>query len=350
MSFNRVNQIGILTFHDGINHGAYLQAYALHNYLKSKDVENKIIDYKSLPFTLKEYWAFRSKHPFKLCGNISKIIKFKKYHQRFNRTKRVYTQKGVSGLCFDKVIIGSDSVWNYSSPLIGFDPVYFSKNINARKIIAYAASFGPDNSTDAFPKQLHELLMRFDAVAVRDSNTKEFYEKLTHKEAIVVLDPTFLYMWDNDIIEPKYNNYILVYSTGLEPYAVEFVSKLAARLNKKIISIGYMNRECDKNILSVSPFEWLGFIKYADFVVTSMYHGVLFSINFNKCFCTFVTPYRANKITDFLNRMGLSSRIVCSDNGMNILNDRSFDYFAVNHQLALERKRSCEFLQRALNE
>ena len=38
--------IGILTYHDGFNYGAYLQVYALQNTLKDHGVENVIINYK----------------------------------------------------------------------------------------------------------------------------------------------------------------------------------------------------------------------------------------------------------------------------------------------------------------
>ena len=31
-------KVGILTFHDGINYGAFIQAYSLYKYLEAKDV------------------------------------------------------------------------------------------------------------------------------------------------------------------------------------------------------------------------------------------------------------------------------------------------------------------------
>lgn len=345
-------KIGILTFHDGINHGAYLQAYALQNYLKDMGYKNEIINYKNIVFTLNEYKCFLlARTPVKIAKNIAKIIKFKKCHKNLALTRRIFTKQKLSKVYFDVVIIGSDSVWNYTNPLNIFDSVYFSDAISAKKIISYAASFGPDSCIDLYPKELPTLFKRFDCISVRDNNTKCFVKKLTNEDADLVLDPTFLYGFEKEIIEPKYENYILIYSLGLTPSQIENITNLAKKLNKQIISIGYENKWCDKNIISVSPFEWLGFFKKADFIVTSMYHGTLFSIKFNKPFCSIVTPYRTNKIKDFLERMGLSDRIILSDSTItDKIYSKRINFEKVNNQLQKEMQTSEDFLKRCLTD
>ena len=49
---------GIVTFHDGINYGAYLQVYALQNYLKQLGIDSEIINYKNKKHEFNEYKCF----------------------------------------------------------------------------------------------------------------------------------------------------------------------------------------------------------------------------------------------------------------------------------------------------
>lgn len=342
--------IGILTFHNGFNHGAYLQAYALQNFLKRAGYNNLIINYKNLKYTLNEYNAFITKRrPLLTARNIAKMWKFKQCQKKFDMTKRIYTKKSLSKIAFNTVVIGSDSVWNYTDHLIGFDTAYFSDSINAKRIISYAASFGPDTCGDEHPKWLGEMLTHLEVAGVRDSNTKKYYEVLTGKPAQLVLDPTFIYDFYNERIYPRDRNYILVYTTGLMPEQIEEVKNLGRRTGKKIISIGYRCQWCDKNIIAVSPFEWLGYFEKADFIVTTMYHGMLFSVKFNKPFCSFVTPYRLNKIGDFLERIGLSDRMLMPGRKGRPFYDPAINYEKVNIILNNEIESSKEFLLKNLN-
>lgn len=342
-------KVGILTYHNGINHGAFLQIYALQNYLKELGIGNVVINYKNAGYTLNEYKSFLlTKNPVRFWRNLVKIIKFKRDLMQLDKTQRIFNKQQLSKMKFDLVILGSDSIWNYTNELSCFDPVYFSDSINADKIISYAASFGPDTCGNKYPDTIPPLLNRLDLISVRDPNSKSFVKRLIQKDAELVLDPTFLYDFRKEACGCKYSNFILLYSLNLGKDGVAVLKAFAERNNKKLISIGYYNEGCDINIVSLSPFEWLGFIKNADMVVTSMYHGALFSIKFNKEFCSIITPYRANKLKPFLIKYGLHGRMAtAADQVMNIFN-RQINWEEVNEKIDNEIIKSKRFLLKAV--
>lgn len=341
---------GILTYHNAVNYGAFLQAYGLQNYLFSEHCENVIIDYKNLRFTLNEYlYLISGRYPSYTWMNYRKLLRFSKDYRKLKLTPRCYRGERLEKLHFDCVIFGSDSIWNYTNAMSGFDPVYFGKHVNSSRLISYAASFGPDTVGDPCPEELPSLLNRFSAFGVRDSNTQAFVEKLTGRKAQIVLDPTFLYSFEKEMIEPAENNYIFVYTVQLSREQGRDLRSFARSVNKKTISVGYYSPYCDVNHACVAPFEWLGYLRKADLVLTGMYHGTLFSLHFNRPFCTLGTPYRANKIRDFLQRYGLQSRMVSGleDNLADVLRT-PLDFSAANLRLQDEIRQSREFLTRSI--
>ncbi|WP_118194323.1 polysaccharide pyruvyl transferase family protein [Albibacterium indicum] len=117
----------------------------------------------------------------------------------------------------------------------------------------------------------------------------------------------------------------------------------------KTVSIGKKFDWADLNIISPSPFSWMGYVKNADFIFTCMYHGLLFSIKFNKQFAMFLIPERENKCLDFLKRIDLTSRVVRKVEDMNIVFGSQIDYSPINDFLKRERKISVSFLLSSLD-
>ena len=75
-------KIGILTFHDGLNHGAFLQAFSTMTYLNTKFDHVQIINYKNKYHHRQEGW----KHIFKYFQSGLLIFCKKKY--LFQRIKK----------------------------------------------------------------------------------------------------------------------------------------------------------------------------------------------------------------------------------------------------------------------
>ncbi|NLS13537.1 polysaccharide pyruvyl transferase family protein [Vibrio sp. SM6] len=301
-------RVGILTFHDGFNYGGFAQAFAFQRKLELLGYETEIINYKRKEFALREYQVFLGTiSPRVFTKNLLKIINFKKNQKSFKQTRWYANIKDINE-SYDHIFIGSDSVFNYSNPLIGFDSSYFGESLPSQKISSYAASFGPDKLEQGYPESLPDLLRNMDNIAVRDTNSKRFVEAFGVK-CQEVLDPTFLYDFSNDLVVPKIKDYILVYSYIFEKDEIKEIKEYAIKQNLRIVSVGYRWEFADDNFDSIGPFEWLGYIKNAKLVVTGMYHGTLLSIQMNKDFVSLVTPYRKNKIFHILTKFGLEKRL-----------------------------------------
>lgn len=152
-------KVGILTFHDGFNYGAFFQVYCLQSFLLQNGFDCHIINYKSIGFTKREYQCFvKLKHPLFSLRNLRKIRQFKKAHEKLRLTERIFNSKKLSTLHFDCIVIGSDEVWNFKGKLPRLDPTYFSHNLNADRIISYAASFGSISENQSIPPRSSTLL------------------------------------------------------------------------------------------------------------------------------------------------------------------------------------------------
>ena len=302
---------GILTLHDGVNHGAFLQVYALQNCLKRLGMETWVIDYRTRMQILREYKILLYTKSLRVfLSNLWKIVRFKKYLKRLHLTPRVTTAAGIGHLEFDQVVIGSDEVWNYRSPVIGLEPVYFGIGIDSCRKIAYAPSFGTCATESSHPKIVMEGIVSLNAVSIRDNVSKRAAELIRGGDVEIVLDPTFLYDFPECKSDCPHNDFILVYSTGLSPERVEEILRFAKKREKKLISIGYFNPWCSVNLVTIDPFHWIGYFKKAEMVITSTFHGTIFSIKYGKPFVTIVMPYWQHKIETVLENFGLLNRLI----------------------------------------
>ena len=174
-------RIGILTYHDGLNHGAYLQAFATMRILQEAGHDIRIINYKNREHWLQEDvrpW-FKYRRPVRFIDRIKKQRAFKEDHKRFAMTAFTKSPDKVQKLDFDVVVVGSDVVWNYK--IFGFDALYFGK-LPARRVISYASSFGWANLEGKHPDGVEQGLKSFDAISVRDSNTWKIVKEYTGNE------------------------------------------------------------------------------------------------------------------------------------------------------------------------
>ncbi|MFC2135298.1 polysaccharide pyruvyl transferase family protein [Bacteroidota bacterium] len=342
-------KIGILTFHDGINHGAYLQCYSLMRVLSSEGHDVEIINYKNFKHWFTEYRVFLlRKNPLLAIRNYSKIRKFHKAHEKFNLSAITFSHSKVSKSHYDAVIVGSDIVWNYENPLFGFDKLYFGHGLNADKLISYAASFGAVTKESLPPSDVTTGLKKFDSISVRDNNSRDLVKTYIDRDAEVVLDPTFLSNFSGEEVLPEENNFILVYAFMMPEKIKEQVKEFARKNNKRIIAVAYPQSWCDKNLGTVDPFEWLGYFKKADYVLTSTFHGTLFSLKYQKQFCTIGNIAINNKAIHILNKVGLIEYLIQKDETVEQILSSQINYDDVNTKLQPEIDRSMSFLLGAL--
>ena len=115
----------------------------------------------------------------------------------------------------------------------------------------------------------------------------------------------------------------------------------------QLVSIGHYFPWCDKTIVP-HPFEVLAYFKNASCIVTDTFHGSVFSIKFNKQFCTIVRGMNSNKLTHLLEQFGLQGRIANDVSKLPEIMDTMIEYEPVNAIIAEETSRSITYLKENL--
>lgn len=340
--------IGIVTYHDGYNFGAYLQVYALQSVITSLGFSSEILNYKNKKFWKNEYLClFGTKRPSLFVNNIKKWIAFKKAHKLLKMSKFSSNPKVFNAINFKAIIYGSDEIWNYENPLLGLDTFYFGSEMDQTPKIAYAPSFGSLSKDILLPCQIKTLLNSFDNLSVRDYNSRSILNKQLDVQIPIVLDPTLLNDFSLTTPKCKESNFILVYTTGFSPEEEASIRSFANLKGKKLVSVGYRNSFCDKNIIGISPFEFLSYYSAADYIFTSMFHGTIFAIKAEKNFVILVDEYRTNKLAHIIDILGLQDRITNAADISRVMSI-PINYKKIKKILGNEIKSSVQYLANAL--
>ncbi len=346
-------KIGLLTFHDGINHGGFFQAFSTYSFLKENGFDVEIINYKNHKHWINEYRCFfLKKNPYFLYKNILKIWNFKIAQRKFNKTAFTKKRGDIAKYKYDVVIIGSDIVWNYEWNFLGNDPVYFGEGINTSKLISYAPSCGNIDLNRQPPSYVKKGLRNFHSISVRDENTARLVENAIGTRPKVVLDPTLIYNHSSTKDRDTFSlhPFILIYAYKLRVEEIESVQQYAKKNNLNLVSVGYSNSWCDKNLTEVGPFEWLWYFKKAHSILTSTFHGTLFSIKNKKNFIVSNNPAIESKIKTILDNLHLSHRVM-DENSKNIksLLNSPIEYNEVDTKLSPMINESVSFLLEAIH-
>lgn len=166
-------KIGIITFHNALNAGAVLQAYALQVLLTQQGHNVEFINYNPIKkYTFRNYVAKSPVVMFNKWRNIYNGKKYTKYGN-FNKVLNLssirylsYEELKESNLDYDIYIVGSDQIWNFYTSL---SPVYMLDFVpNGKKKIAYAASMGQCRIDLSLYDDFRNKLMSFDAISLRE--------------------------------------------------------------------------------------------------------------------------------------------------------------------------------------
>lgn len=350
-------KIGILTYHRAHNYGAVLQAIATRVFLKNMGYNSFYIDYYPayhkavyFPFSVKEIIHLRRKYGWLYIKE--HLLHWKEYRQRYDNFER-FIRKYIKPYCktisepYDLVIYGSDQIWRKQRWGIGYNPIYFGDNtISAKRKIAYAASMGilPLHPEE---ENINDLFNNFDAISVREKSLQSFLVSLGYPRTKLCLDPTLL-LDVNDWEQFKSTisteeEYVLLYHLQQNAFDVEKVRLFARKLGcqLKIIQgdIGESNKEC-QNV--VGPEDFISLIANARCVLSSSFHGVVFSVIFNKPFYASLIA-NADRVKNLLEQLGLNDNFI---DGKEIL-ELSYpyiDYMEVNMKLEKIRRSSYSYL------
>jgi len=253
----------------------------------------------------------------------------------------------------DVFIVGSDQVWNYK--ITDFDDV-FLLNLNEKNIkkYSYAASFGIEKIEDEYLYKYKELLLDFDFITVREHQAYKILKNQMNIESEIVLDPTLLLdasQWSKIFKKNKTENkYILMYLIIKDDKIIDFALQLSKKTGLKIIFISDHIFERVKGIKYlgfISPEKWAYLFYNAEFVVTNSFHGVAFSINFNKNFFVDLLPKALSdvnsRIIDILKLFSLENRLIDKVTMMDNIN-----YKSINDILKQEKQKSLKYLKKII--
>ncbi|MGM9637098.1 MAG: polysaccharide pyruvyl transferase family protein [Eubacteriales bacterium] len=308
-----MKKVAVITVYNACNYGSFLQAYALMRTIESLGYQ---VTFLKLPAKEEEIIGVDRLPPDSITYEKLKYDKLRMDREVFDVTSKVDDS-------FQCSVIGSDTVWNLFDPAYGHIPYFVGKEISSKRIISYAASVGQAGLLKILLLKGKDLLpiRKMDQISVRDDKT-EAVVRLLGRHSKRVLDPTFLYNFKSvepDIKLPE--KFLLVYTYGFSAEEVSAVQKYAKDQSLKIIATGSLCKWADFNMV-VNSFEWLWLIEHAYAIVTSTFHGSVFSIKYNKRFA--VLAQGSDKINSLLREFGLEDR-VCSHENLHRVLDTGID-------------------------
>lgn len=286
----------ILTYQRGGNEGAILQAYSLCSYL-SNFGECKVIDYYSYPLCIGDTVSYCMNKRSKQIPYLKRLIAVYRRKHKFNKFLKNYIpmtykikQNTKTKLHCDFCFVGSDQLLN---PLLNnFDVNYFYPSfIEGKKVLYGGSTITKDFVNNEHYKIIHDALIKYDAISVREESTEHLLKKITN-DVKLVCDPVFLTSkegWLSIIKKPKrhlVDKFIFVYypNENLLDKAIEYSKKY----HLKIYCIS-VYRKIDPSplyelIIDDDPLEFLYLLSHSEFNFIGSFHGVCLSLILNKKF------------------------------------------------------------------
>ena len=144
-----------------------------------------------------------------------------------------------------------------------------------------------------------------------------------------------------------YDDFILVYADHITQNDISRVCVLSKKLKKKLIAVAFYHPWCHVNIVSLNLFQLLGYFQAASIVVSTTFHGSVFSIKYGKDFCV-MAAFKYPKVETMMRRLSLTERMVTDPKRELISQFRvPIDYKVVDARLREWIESSKNFLKQA---
>lgn len=331
--------VGILTFHCSDNYGAMLQACGLKTWLLEQGIRTDVVRYEP-PYMTGRHWRIPYVPIPGLKGRIWCVKNMLDGYRIHKKMGADYTEQRanmrrfreehlvdpahpvllfapqLASLPYRNYVVGSDQIWN-PNITCGLRKAYFGAFSNRRrkKVVAYAASFGGSSIPSSYDGQFARLIQNVDAVSVREEAAIPYVKRFYKGEVTAVLDPVFFLpkeTWQKMERAPKQKGYIFVYITEKNQELTDYVKDLSKKTGLPVVETRTGRLGADDSFqvdYTTGPAEFLGYIHHADYVVTNSFHGVAFSILFQKRFLAFLHRSLGARIRNILRIHGLEGRI-----------------------------------------
>lgn len=336
--------------------GSILQAYALSSVLKSLGYDNELwLEEKSCsieknkPSNLKAFFKYglelfiekkintAYKKRCNFIDNNMKVAYLSNYNDFLN---------SVDGNESCVYLAGSDQIWN---PDV-CNSIYFLDFAKKKRCISYAASMGNTKICQDKISFFKEKLNNFEFISVREQECAKVLSPCTNKDISVNIDPTFLVntdLWSSIGKSYKIKKpYILLYMLYWNNSYKKQIIALKKRTGLPVYAIctGVSHVYADKHLFDVGVEEFLWLVENAEYVITSSFHGVAFSILFRKKFTPIINPKLPSRIENLLDILEVPYVSISE-----LDKTTEFKYDTVFMNIEKERQRSINYLRGAIN-
>ena len=369
-----MKKIGVVTFHSPYNYGSSFQAYALQETVKK--ICNYECDYKIINLrTANQKRMYSIDKDINLSTKIIRNFMLRDYDKKYKiknqkfedfinnqldvtQEYNSYEELEKANFDFDYYISGSDQLWNLRA--FDFDWSYYLGFVHKGKKISYAASFGPKSIefSDEEKLKVKRYINNYDNLSVREKGSYDNIYQLTGRKAEINMDPTILLEKEewNKLIPKKKNiteDYILYYSLGQDKENIKLVEKISNKMKLPVITTRYSGRNelftNFKRIYDVGPIEFLNLLNNAKIVLTTSFHGTIFSAILNKPFFSINADKDYRRLT-LLETIGLENRNINMEDIEKKLKDVfKMDFEKSNKKIQLEKEKSIKYLKNALD-
>lgn len=370
----------VITLHTVDNYGSVMQTYATQQILKKCGYDVEFVDYwrrDNLPQSraermlegstlqkLKPLWGinnFTRKATVSILKSVlekqrSPMWRFLKEKVQLTKVRYYsYEELEANPPVADVYITGSDQVWN-SIWNQGIDRSYFLDFAPAGKPrIAFSASIGREQlDTEEIP-ETKRLLEKYSAISVREQSAVELLASMDI-ESTLVLDPTLMLEaeeWRKLATKQKREKpYILIYQLNPNPQMDQYAGQLAQKRGWDVIRIGFGRsdrRKGGKCVMLPSVEEFLGLFCDAACVLTDSFHATAFSLNLGTDFISVLPGRFGTRIESITKLTRTENRILTSYDDLTVV-DRSIDEKNVQNIFTVERKKSFDFLKKAISQ
>lgn len=321
------------------NYGATLTAFALQKKLDELGYSSVLIHHSTSKNYRELEDCFYGGFSYKFA---KKYLSFSKPYLNKDELKNLNND-------VDIFITGSDQVWRDSFGGPSQYPMFYLKYVKYdKKKIAVSASFGTDKfeGTHNF-LETKMLLSRFDYISVREKSGVDICKENFDISAEHIIDPVFMIdkSYYVDIAEKykrdKKSSFVLSY---IFP---ENRNEIFDNVLEYLEYDEYIDADTEKDI---EYFLWCFY--NADFIITDSFHGVCFSIIFNKPFICINNSLRGNeRFISLFHSLDINLDVMIYDiydikSALNSANN--LDYTSINKHIFQLQQHGVQWLRNAL--
>ena len=329
---NPQKNVAVFNMFWGYNYGGVLTAYALQTILLHLGYNPCLIrnTYGNYPQNLSNpFCQFEQENLFS-----TKAIRHPNEMKSLNRF-------------YDKFIVGSDQVWRFGYVKDDYKTYFLSFVASVKNKIACAASFGQNywKSPPKITKEVSNYLQDFDAISVREKSGVDICKDVFGVKAQAIFDPVFFLKrtdWKKLLDKSKLN----LNSSALV-YILDKNGKLLNQING-ILKKQNMSPSFIKPFMSI--YDFLKSIQSAQKIITDSFHGVCFSIIFQKDFICLCNKNRGeDRFVSLLSDLGLMDRLFYDLDGVDFDKLTPIDYKKVNSIIEQKRQEGVGWLTKVLD-